>query len=232
MKLPAHEDFRAPEFTHHPSTYVEGYPASAPALPVSLAATVFLPLFFLADVEGRLLQPLGLAYLIALFASLIVALTVTPVLSYWLLPNAPFMRREGDSIRQKALQEAQHIVESANARIERTIREVWPDHLEETALTIAWRESRYNPDAQSQCCSGLFQRARIASSLPSTSSARRSTPVSSSRVERSGIPSCNSSVRVRPFPPGKGDLVCRDRRSGPCRRERVGGRRSRTRTPP
>ena len=39
---------------------------------------VFLPLFFLAGVEGRLLQPLGLAYLIALFVSLVVALSVTP----------------------------------------------------------------------------------------------------------------------------------------------------------
>lgn len=53
---------------------------------------VFLPLFFLSDVEGRLLQPLGLAYLIALFASLIVALTVTPVLSYYLLPNLKSVR--------------------------------------------------------------------------------------------------------------------------------------------
>ena len=53
---------------------------------------VFLPLFFLADVEGRLLQPLGLAYLIALFASLIVALTVTPVLSYYLLPKLRAVR--------------------------------------------------------------------------------------------------------------------------------------------
>jgi CzcA family heavy metal efflux pump len=53
---------------------------------------VFLPLFFLADVEGRLLQPLGLAYLIALFASLVVALTVTPVLSYYLLPNLRSVR--------------------------------------------------------------------------------------------------------------------------------------------
>jgi CzcA family heavy metal efflux pump len=53
---------------------------------------VFLPLFFLADVEGRLLQPLGLAYLIALFASLIVALTVTPVLSFYLLPNLRSVR--------------------------------------------------------------------------------------------------------------------------------------------
>ena len=53
---------------------------------------VFLPLFFLADVEGRLLQPLGLAYLIALFASLIVALTVTPVLSFYLLPRLRSVR--------------------------------------------------------------------------------------------------------------------------------------------
>ena len=49
---------------------------------------VFLPLFFLADVEGRLLQPLGLAYLIALFVSLVVALSVTPVLCLYLLSRS------------------------------------------------------------------------------------------------------------------------------------------------
>ena len=41
--------------------------------------------------------------------------------------------------------------------VERIIRDVWPDALEETALAIAWRESGYEPGAQSQCCSGLFQ---------------------------------------------------------------------------
>jgi len=59
-----------------------------------IIALVFVPIFFLAGVEGRLLRPLGEAYLVALLASLIVAVTVTPVLCYFLLPKSRGVQAE------------------------------------------------------------------------------------------------------------------------------------------
>ncbi len=56
-----------------------------------IIAASFLPLFFLTGMEGRMLVPLGIAFLIALAASTIVALTLTPVLCSFLLGSRKAM---------------------------------------------------------------------------------------------------------------------------------------------
>ena len=65
---------------------------------------VFIPLFFLSGVEGRLLKPLGISYMASIAASLFVALTVTPAMCSYLLPHAKFMSKEGEGFVMTRLQ--------------------------------------------------------------------------------------------------------------------------------
>lgn len=53
----------------------------------------FIPLFFLSGMEGRMLKPLGTSFIISLFMSLIVAMTVTPLLSMMMLSGDKYLSR-------------------------------------------------------------------------------------------------------------------------------------------
>ena len=85
-----------------------------------LVVLVFVPLFALGGMEGKLFIPLGVAYIVSILASLVVSLTVTPVLCYWLLPGMKMMAHDKDGLLLRYLKWL------AGMAIRLSVRHPWP----------------------------------------------------------------------------------------------------------
>ncbi|MCH8839470.1 MAG: efflux RND transporter permease subunit, partial [Planctomycetes bacterium] len=85
-----------------------------------IVVLVFVPLFALSGMEGRLFTPLGIAYIVSILSSLLVSLTVTPVLSYWLLSHVHQASEEKESLLLRFLKGA------ADKAIRLSLTLAWP----------------------------------------------------------------------------------------------------------
>lgn len=82
----------------------------------------FVPLFFLGGMEGRLLQPLGIAFITSVLTSLAVAVTVTPVLCSYLLKDEKVLSRQAEGTRvERWLQKQYSNVLTKALRVPKTI---------------------------------------------------------------------------------------------------------------
>jgi HME family heavy-metal exporter len=114
---------------------------------------VFLPLFALSGVEGRLFAPLGIAYITSILASLVVSLTVTPVLSYYLLPRSRAAHRVGDGLLLRVLKwGASYLIRLSMARPGWLLLLTWA-----LVGVSAWQLTRLGADFLPQFDEGSIQ---------------------------------------------------------------------------
>lgn len=107
---------------------------------------VVFPLFSLAGLEGRMFAPLGLSYLLTLLSSLIVSLTVTPVLASYLLPKAKFLGAEGDPFLLRWLKRADTVLLRFVLRHNTTVLVGVALIVMISVTTIFWMGGEFLPD--------------------------------------------------------------------------------------
>ncbi|MEM7048233.1 MAG: efflux RND transporter permease subunit [Acidobacteriota bacterium] len=185
---------------------------------------VFLPLFFLPGLEGRLLKPLGVAFIAALAASLLVALTVTPALCLILLGGGPatahdesrllrFCRRLYEPVLERSLRHRRIVLTAAVLLVLATValipglgRSFLPP-FNEGALTVSVVSPPGTPLAESDRLGGQVEKALLA--FPEVVSTSRR----SGRAERDehvqGVNASELEVVLAALPKGrsKDDLV-------------------------
>jgi CzcA family heavy metal efflux pump len=86
-----------------------------------IVVLVFIPLFALSGMEGRLFAPLGVAYIVSILSSLLVSLTLTPILCYWFLSKARFMEHSQDGPLLRFLKWLAGVAISTSLRFSRTM---------------------------------------------------------------------------------------------------------------
>jgi len=89
-RLPKEEQQGMLEVIYHASVEIRSSIVQA----TMIIIVAFVPLFFLAGMEGRMLKPLGITFIVSLVASLLVALTLTPVLSSYMLTTPKQLNRD------------------------------------------------------------------------------------------------------------------------------------------
>jgi CzcA family heavy metal efflux pump len=106
---------------------------------------VVLPLFSMAGLEGRMFAPLGIAYMTSLLASLVVSLTLTPVLASYLLPRARFLDEQRDPFLLRVLKAIDAVALRWTLRHANAVLGVTMVLVAVSLLTLFWMGGEFLP---------------------------------------------------------------------------------------
>ncbi|MGM9852898.1 MAG: efflux RND transporter permease subunit [Muribaculaceae bacterium] len=119
------ENRALPEGQRQPAVKVVYHASAEVRMPIFNSSLIiiasFLPLFFLSGIEGRMLKPLGVSFIVALIASTIVALTLTPVLCSFLLGG-----KKAEKAEQKDPRATRFMRRGYDKLLNSTLRRPWP----------------------------------------------------------------------------------------------------------